>query len=66
MLNSEVMNKSPSWMREATEDELRDFVKVLDANESHPRHGELMKAFSKECNRRASSNYEQRARGEWI
>ena len=66
MLSSDIMEKDSSWMRTASEDDLRAFVKVLDANESHPRHGLLVKAFDKECNRRSGIENERRAGGEWI
>ena len=66
MLNDCIMDEDPKWMREASEEKLREFVKVLDANENHPRHDLLVKAFDKECNRRAAKYYESRNGGEWI
>ena len=66
MLNDSIMEEDPKWMRSASEDRLREFVKVLDANENHPRHNMLMAAFDKECNRRAAEYYESRNGGEWI
>lgn len=66
MSSDPIMEEDPKWMRNASEDELRDFVKVLDANENHPRHEELKVAFDKECNRRAAGYFEAKNRGEWI
>lgn len=66
MLNDCIMDEDPKWMREASEEKLREFVKVLDANENHPRHDLLVKAFDKECNRRVAKCYESRNGGEWI
>ena len=66
MLNDSIMDEDPKWMREASEEKFREFVKVLDANENDPRHELLMKAFDKECNRRAAEYYESRNGGEWI
>jgi len=66
MLNDSIMDEDPKWMSEASEEKLREFVKVLDANENHPRHELLVKAFDKECNRRTAEYYESRNGGEWI
>lgn len=66
MLNNSILDEDTKWMRSASEDDLRDFVRILDANESHPRHKFLLDAFDKECNRRAAKNYEERSGGEWI
>ena len=66
MLSNDIMEKEPSWMRTASEDDLRAFVKVLDDNYEHPRHGLLVKAFDKECDRRAAIENENRANGEWL
>lgn len=53
-------------MVSASEDDLREFVKILDENENHPRHGFLIKALRNECNRRAAMDNEIRSSGEWI
>ena len=60
------MEREPSWMRTASEEELRAFVKILDDNYEHPRQGLLVKAFDMECDRRAAIENENRANGEWI
>ena len=60
------MDKGTEWMKTASEKELREFVKVLDANEGHPRHKELVAAFNRECNRRAAKYFEEKDGGEWI
>ncbi|MBO6031751.1 MAG: hypothetical protein J6Q22_09780 [Prevotella sp.] len=66
MLNDSVMDEGPKWMRTASEDKLREFVRILDANENHPMHSMLKSEFDKECNRRAVEYYEARNGGEWI
>ena len=66
MLSNSIIEEDPRWLRNASEEELREFVRVLDENRNHPRHDLLMKAFDKECNRRAAEYYESRNGGEWI
>lgn len=65
-MNRAILDESTEWMKTASEDELREFVKVLDGNEDHPRHRVLLVAFDKECNRRAAEYNEGRNGGEWI
>ena len=65
-LDCSILNCNPKWMVSASEDDLREFVKILDENENHPRHGFLIKALRNECNRRAAMDNEIRSSGEWI
>ena len=65
-MNESVMDRDPSWMRDATEDELRAFVKILDEMEDGPRQRELLSAFNCECDRRSRGYYEGLGNGEWI
>lgn len=65
-MNKMVLDQDPKWMRSATESELREFVKILDEHENHPRFRMLLEAFDKECNRRAAEYNEARNGGEWI
>lgn len=65
-MNRDILDESPEWIKTATEAELREFVKILDENETHPRHKALLDAFANECNRRAAEYNEGRNGGEWI
>lgn len=65
-MNNGVLNQDPKWMRIATESELREFVKILDENETHPRFRMLRDAYDKECDLRAAEYFEQKNGGEWI
>lgn len=66
MLSPDILNKDPSWMRTATEEQLRNFIRFLDEQPMSPRKEELLKAFDNECNRRAARCYESINNGEWI
>ena len=66
--NRDWQNLNPSWFRDATESELREFVRALDENEIPEgiKRNELEAAFNKECNRRSGAYYESLNDGEWI
>ena len=66
MLNPNILDKDPSWMRTASVDELREFIRFLDDQPNTPRVKELLIAFDKECDRRAAMDNENRNNGEWI
>ena len=66
MLNPNILDKDPSWMRTASVDELREFIRFLDDQPNTPRVKELLIAFDKECDRRAAMDNETRNNGEWI
>lgn len=54
------------WLSTASEDDMRELVRVLDANENHIRHSEIAHMLAKECNKRAAQEYSVRGGGEWI
>ena len=59
---------NPSWFRNATTEELQEFVMALDANSiPNEEHKERLRdAFYKECNRRCGQEYESCNNGEWL
>lgn len=66
-MNSSIVEQDPSWMRNASDDELREFLHTyLDNMEDSPRFRVLLKAFNEECDRRSRKHYEQLNNGEWI
>lgn len=67
MLNlKEIECNAPAWLASASEEDLRDFVAMLDSMIDSPHRAKLLQAFNKECNRRAAADFETRGGGEWI
>lgn len=62
ILDTDVEN----WLSTATEDEMRELVRILDENESHVRHAEISHMLAKECNKRTAQEYSVRGGGEWL
>lgn len=60
------LKKYQQWLSIASEDQLRDFLKRLDASPASREKDELMTAFKTECNKRASAFNESLNGGEWI
>lgn len=67
MLNpKEIERNATAWLAKASEEDLRSFVAMLDSMVDSPHRPEMLRAFNKECNRRASADFETRGGGEWI
>lgn len=66
-MNSSIIDQDPSWMKTASDEELRGFLhNYLDHMEDSPRYRELKRAFDAECNHRSRAYYESLNNGEWI
>ena len=66
MLSPDILQIDAKWLRTATEDQLREFIRFMDEQPASHRKEELLKAFDEECNRRAARYYESINNGEWI
>ena len=66
MLNSSFLEQDPKKIRNLSDEQLIELVKILDSNENHKNHKVFLKEFNRECNRRAGSAQEWWANGEWI
>lgn len=65
-MNIAMLDRDPSWMARATDEQLAAFYRLLDANLNHPNHNYLLAAVTKESDKRASAYYDSIGGGEWL